>query len=288
MIKKCTGIIFEYIVVMFIIEVFAYYFQCLPRLADYINNSQLFKTEVGSTFLWMYLESVPMIISVFAVAIYIKKYLKKVFFDYLMIKKNNCLKFIFIGVGLAILNIILIVLLENGLKLVDISSSNNIDFALLIVYFVGFILQCLVEEIIYRGIVLGQIKSEINMKVGCLVSSILFSMSHIGNDHFGIVPAINLFLFGVLMCFLLDLTKNMWTVISFHVLWNYLQANFWGMEVSGITFDTSVFIVNRKDDFNILTGGEFGVEGGVICTFLLLISIVAVYILYKKRNLRNK
>lgn len=172
--------------------------------------------------------------------------------------------------------------------MVDISSSNNIDFALLIVYFVGFILQCLVEEIIYRGIVLGQIKSEINMKVGCLVSSILFSMSHIGNDHFGIVPAINLFLFGVLMCFLLDLTKNMWTVISFHVLWNYLQANFWGMEVSGITFDTSVFIVNRKDDFNILTGGEFGVEGGVICTFLLLISIVAVYILYKKRNLRNK
>lgn len=284
-IKKGFKILLEYVVVLFLIEVFTYYFQCLPRVADYINNSTFFKGDIGSTILWIYLELVPMIVSVIMVVTFIKKYMHRDFFVYLSLEKSSFLKHIGLGSIFSIFSMLFIVLFGICINLYTISFSKNIDILLLIIYFFGFIIQCFVEEIIYRGILYKHIKEDFNICVAGLLSAILFSLSHIENDGIGVLALINLFIFGLLMNVLLEMTNSLWTAIGFHVMWNFMQGNFWGLEVSGITFDTSLFVTRCNLKIDFLTGATFGIEGGVICTVLLLIMCSLILFLnYKKEK----
>jgi hypothetical protein len=63
-------------------------------------------------------------------------------------------------------------------------------------------------------------------------------------------------------------------------MWNWMQGAFFGIEVSGLTNLVSIPLLKEIDSGPVwLTGETYGVEGGIVTTIAILVSIVVIYFL---------
>ena len=74
----------------------------------------------------------------------------------------------------------------------------------------------------------------------------------------------------------------MWFPIALHFSWNFFQGPIFGFEVSGIELNS--LIVQEITGSDLLTGGDFGLEGSALLSVLLLLSIFFVQYLYVGQN----
>lgn len=68
---------------------------------------------------------------------------------------------------------------------------------------------------------------------------------------------------------------NIWICGALHSAWNFTQSYLFGFNVSGI--DTSSIAHFSQTAPNILNGGIFGPEAGLIATFILLVVIIFLW-----------
>ncbi|MFB6305754.1 MAG: CPBP family intramembrane glutamate endopeptidase, partial [Flavobacteriales bacterium] len=74
--------------------------------------------------------------------------------------------------------------------------------------------------------------------------------------------------------------RDLWFPIMLHLTWNFFQGPVFGFKVSGIAGDKSM--LNQQLNGPIwLTGGEFGFEGSLLLTILLIIAIIIIHYSYK-------
>ncbi|GAA0177511.1 type II CAAX endopeptidase family protein [Clostridium sediminicola] len=144
----------------------------------------------------------------------------------------------------------------------------------LIIDLVLFILVGFNEELFSRGYcitVLGQTKSRWVM---ILVSSLIFSAMHLLNPNVSYLGLLNIFLVGILFAIMFIKSGDLWMSIGYHITWNYFQGNIFGFNVSGK--DVHGIYSLKYTTENIINGGKFGPEGGIITSIILIISIVFV------------
>jgi uncharacterized protein len=74
-------------------------------------------------------------------------------------------------------------------------------------------------------------------------------------------------------------------VCAWHAVWNWTQGNVFGIRVSGTEPSNSLLTVRESSGANsMLTGGDSGVEGSVLVTFVLAIGIVIAYRSWRRRS----
>jgi membrane protease YdiL (CAAX protease family) len=95
---------------------------------------------------------------------------------------------------------------------------------------------------------------------------------HLGNLHIDVIAVVNLLAGGFLLGINYIYTRNLWFSILFHFSWNFCQGSVLGYEVSGLGFQS--LLQMEKNGNTLLTGGQFGFEGSVIATILLVIAIL--------------
>jgi membrane protease YdiL (CAAX protease family) len=134
-----------------------------------------------------------------------------------------------------------------------------------------FLIQGPSEEVVFRGYLLPVLGARGNLTLGIVVSSALFSLSHILNPHFGFLPIFNIALAGVLFALYALVEEGLWGAFGLHSAWNWVQGNLLGMPVSGFIFGPSVFTL-RVTGPDWLTGGTFGLEGGLVVTGVLALA----------------
>ncbi len=133
------------------------------------------------------------------------------------------------------------------------------------------------EEASLRGFMLKNLSKSMNKYIALVLSSLsyVYFQVNIGISGIdlnmiaktGIVPLLNLFLFGVLLGLYCIYKNNLWFPIGMNFSWNYLKGpvcNFWNYH-HGMN---SIFIHNLK-------AGEF--EESILITALIVIGIVFVY-----------
>ena len=69
--------------------------------------------------------------------------------------------------------------------------------------------------------------------------------------------------------------------IGFHIAWNLFQSVVYGMPVSGL--DVPAFLVSAYPVGNLLNGGGFGIEGGVLTT-VAAVSVMAFTLFYYRTS----
>lgn len=69
--------------------------------------------------------------------------------------------------------------------------------------------------------------------------------------------------------------------IGYHITWNYFQGSVFGLPVSGN--DLNGLYTSKLLSENIFNGGGFGPEGGLLVTFVMVISIALFYLLSRKK-----
>lgn len=133
----------------------------------------------------------------------------------------------------------------------------------------GFSMQASAEEIGYRGYLMQAYGAK--WQVGAVVAAqaIIFTLGHIGN---GLNPLAIVTMLAVSYCLAMWIlaTGSLWGAMSFHIFWNWSQANFWGAPVSNIKMETSVFTFTTAPGSELISGGSFGLEGSLLTIALLL------------------
>lgn len=147
----------------------------------------------------------------------------------------------------------------------------------IVLYFVGYMIQGMAEEVICRGYLLVSLSRNHSVWYSVIISSGVFMAMHMSNDHVTLLAFINIFLCGLLFGLLFVERGNIWMVAALHSGWNFLQNNIFGIPVSGMAQGNSVFATSFMDGRSLINGGDFGLEGGIAVTVVLALGIYITY-----------
>lgn len=140
-----------------------------------------------------------------------------------------------------------------------------------LLFLIMFILVGLLEEIFFRGYIISTMASRNNKKwVIYLVSAIIFSVVHGTNPNVTLLGLLNIALVGILFAYMFDVTKSLWLPIGYHITWNYFQGNVFGFAVSGLE-PNGIYTIESQAGNELFTGGAFGLEGGLLATFVIIL-----------------
>ncbi|WP_018590200.1 CPBP family intramembrane glutamic endopeptidase [Terrisporobacter glycolicus] len=109
-----------------------------------------------------------------------------------------------------------------------ISTYDRSIYLMIIIIFTGTAMAGFCEEVIFRGIILNSFKSEKSYIMAMIISSLGFSIVHIttivmGNSLFeALVTVFYSSLLGFAFVGLAMKMKNIWPLIIFHSIWNFI------------------------------------------------------------------
>jgi hypothetical protein len=136
------------------------------------------------------------------------------------------------------------------------------------------------EEATFRGYPFQRLVESITPGGAIAVSSALFGLMHLGNPHHTWISTTNTMLVGVPLAIAYLRTRSLWMPIGMHFIWNFLTGFLMGLPVSGITFPASILQAQIHGAV-WLTGAEYGPEGGLMATIIILLA--TLYVTLSKR-----
>ncbi|MBU9737238.1 CPBP family intramembrane glutamic endopeptidase [Diplocloster agilis] len=149
-----------------------------------------------------------------------------------------------------------------------------------IIWILIFILVAFGEEILTRGFIMSTLRRTRNIYIILLVPSVIFGLIHLSNPNVTLLSVTNIIIFGILFSYMYIKSGNIWMCIGYHFTWNTFQGIIYGMPVSGL--NVPGFITTEFTQNNLLNGGGFGIEGGILTTIVSILGII--FIKYYYRN----
>ena len=200
--------------------------------------------------------------------------------------KRNWLKYLGWGImfSLVQMGVIALIYQVSGIGSFALNELSLEPILFILGLFPFWLLQGGTEEVATRGWLLTRIAARTNLPLAIAISSSLFGILHMGNAGVTFLSVLNIILDGVLAALLFIYTDSIWLVVAQHGTWNYVQGNLLGFQVSGTGADASIFSFTMGSGPDWLTGGEFGAEGSIITTLVLLLSVVIVYFLGERNE----
>ena len=156
----------------------------------------------------------------------------------------------------------------------------------LLVVFLGFLVQGMSEEVLFRGMMMTSTLRHHNLWWAIGINSVLFGSCHCLNDGFSAFAMLNLVLYSVMISLYVLRTDNLWGACAFHSIWNFAQGNFYGLPVSGIDSGDTILSMSLNGS-SIANGGEFGLEASIGCTIVMSVMIVGLLFIpnpFAKKN----
>ncbi|WP_339252321.1 CPBP family intramembrane glutamic endopeptidase [Sporosarcina sp. FSL W8-0480] len=180
---------------------------------------------------------------------------------------------LFLGAA-SIVVIFLILLVTGNIKMLNSFGSPEFTVYTLS-YLLLFILVGFFEEMFFRGYVMSTMQRRGNPKwLIYVISAVIFSLVHGMNPNVSVLGLVNIALVGILFAYMFDATNSLWLPIGYHITWNYFQGNVFGFAVSGTT-PYGIYNVSVENGNSLLTGGAFGLEGGLLATLLIVLGFFA-------------
>ncbi len=221
---------------------------------------------------FMLISDIAMILIVFGMCALIQKRSPRK----LGFTKGNFLKEYGIGlaVGFVLFTVAVLIALATGAMTLSFTGGRVI----LIFFAIGYMIQGMAEEVLCRGYLMCSIARKYPLWVGVITNAVVFAALHLLNAGIAPLAFANLVLFGILASLYFIRRGNIWGIGAVHSVWNFAQGNFYGIQVSGTGFDTSVFSSTFDESKGFINGGAFGLEGGIAVTIVLVVGIVLLYL----------
>ena len=148
----------------------------------------------------------------------------------------------------------------------------------LLVSLLIFILGAAAEEALCRGYLMQTFFHSRLATFGVLFTAFVFASGHIGNKDSTLFSWLNTFLAGIWFGLAFWRTGSLWFPFGMHMMWNWMQGAFFGIEVSGLTDITTAPLLKEIDRGPAwLTGENYGIEAGIACTIALLASTALIW-----------
>lgn len=189
---------------------------------------------------------------------------------------KNWLKDLIFGLILGASSILLaafIAIIFGGLTLQPNRSSGSSAVILtLSISLAVFTLGAAAEEALFRGYILQTFARAKLAWFAVALTSLFFASGHLGNPNASYISTMNTVLAGIWFSVAYLKTRNLWMVFGMHLMWNWVQGAILGIPVSGIKELTTapLFQVGNYGS-DVITGGNYGVEGGIACTIAIIL-----------------
>lgn len=114
------------------------------------------------------------------------------------------------------------------------------------------------------------------------ITAIIFGILHLFSAGVTVLSFINLILSGIFFAWYAIVDGNIWGACGLHFAWNFALGNVYGLPVSGFANNGVKIFKTQQVGSDIFTGGDFGPEGGLVTTLILLIAIALLILKLKK------
>ncbi|HEX8237011.1 MAG TPA: type II CAAX endopeptidase family protein [Abditibacteriaceae bacterium] len=189
----------------------------------------------------------------------------------------------------------------NGPSPEAFESGAVVSAAVLCFFGVLFFAVGFMEELCFRGYAMHNLAAWAGLRFAIAAQAVVFALVHLGNVAAKVpnesgdaasagataapsllnilmdtrVAMLNIALIGVFFALSYVKTGSLWFPIGFHAAWNFFLGCIWSMPVSGVgTFRVLDVSVSSNA---LLTGGDFGAEGSILLTPLLLVLLWVVW-----------
>lgn len=208
-------------------------------------------------------------------------------------QKHKLHKF-FIGFLIGIISITIITFLLFLLGAIKIEIRKNINMSIstylgIVLIVIGWLVQSVSEEIGIRGWLVPLLGARYNALISILITSITFGVLHLFVPTATVLSFANLILSGIFFALYAISEDSLWGVWGCHFGWNLALGNIYSFSVSGFSAANAAIFQIEVIGNNVLTGGLFGPEGGILATIAVSIGIIifSVRIFKEEKFLRS-
>jgi uncharacterized protein len=160
----------------------------------------------------------------------------------------------------------------------DAQVTTNAILETMAASFLVFAMAAAFEEIMFRGYILQTFSRAGLSGFAVFLTAILFASVHNANPGVTLLSWVNTFLAGIWLATAWLKTRDLWLAFGLHLAWNWTQGAMFGVEVSGLTDIVKAPLMKEIDNGPTwVTGGDYGIEGGIACTIAITISVVLIY-----------
>ena len=148
----------------------------------------------------------------------------------------------------------------------------------------------LVEEMVFRGVIMSLIRERWNTKAAILVPSVLFASVHLIGMNFSTLSCILVLAAGTMVGMMFSMiameSDSVWNSGIVHSIWNIIIIG-GGLSISEKANEYSVmtYVLNSKSF--AITGGEFGIEASVIALVGYIVVTLITFVMIKRRTKKS-
>ena len=141
----------------------------------------------------------------------------------------------------------------------------------------AFIIVGWQEELLTRGYQLQNLEDGLNLPLALILSSFVFGALHLANPNSEqkLMVTLGIFLAGLFFGYAYIRTRQLWLPIGLHIGWNFFEGPIFGFPVSGL--EANGLFIHNPNGPELITGGAFGPEAGLIIIPALLLGVGLVY-----------
>ncbi len=163
-----------------------------------------------------------------------------------------------------------------GLVIRSIDTSWTLhDSSIFFRSFLVLLIYAAFEETMFRGYPFQTLIEGIGKTSSVIILSAIFGVLHYFNPHSSMIGIVNTALAGAFLSVLYIKKRSLWLPICVHFSWNFCMGPVFGLPVSGVEFKGAL-LTTKPIGSELLSGGEFGLEGSILTTLLLIILIVGL------------
>jgi uncharacterized protein len=182
---------------------------------------------------------------------------------------------------LALSGTLLTMFLFHGFRVTGLAIHGTTILSSLAGWGIAFLLSGLFEEFAFRGYVQYTLSSGIGFWPAAFLVSGLFGLGHLPNPNENAAGALSVVTFGLLLCFFLWRTGNLWCAVGFHLAWDWGQM-FYGVPDSGIVPYHNL-LNSTLSGPRWLSGGTVGPESSIL-TPIALLAVALIFSAYYREN----
>lgn len=189
------------------------------------------------------------------------------------------------GLGVAMIAICVLVPVALGQAQLSWTSPDATSWAFVLIMLLGFLLQGSTEEVLTRGYLTQAVARRWGLVAAVIVQTVFFTLLHGANPGIGLLPIVNLVVFAVFASMFSLAEGSLWGICALHGAWNWAQGNLFGVRVSGTELSDAVFGYSAQPgSIDLVTGGDFGLEGSLITTAVYLVGIAIAWRVFRKKR----
>lgn len=204
--------------------------------------------------------------------------------------KKDAVKHYLFGllVGLVSFSVcVLIGVLTNTIEIKGLKG--NINIGIIVLYFIGFLIQGFSEEITFRGYFMVSLMKKNSIAKAVWINSLAFAICHMLNPGLTLIAFVNLMLIGVFMSIYVIKTNDIWGAAAYHSMWNFAQGVLYGISVSGTDVNSAILQTETvTSSSKLLSGGVFGMEGSIFTTIVMSLFMGGLILWYGKQQAKLK